>query len=82
LIIDVEEFFSKSDSDKDGKLSSDEVLASAQAEGVHLSLDELDLAFSQIDSDADGFISKQELIDYQLKVNAPIVPPVDPQPPA
>jgi Ca2+-binding EF-hand superfamily protein len=57
-------------------------LASAQAEGVHLSLDEVDIAFSQIDADADGFISKQELIDYQSKVNAPIVPPVDPQPPA
>ena len=57
-------------------------MAFAKAEGVHLSLDELDLAFSQIDADDDGFISKQELIDYQSKVNAPIVPPVDPQPPA
>jgi Ca2+-binding EF-hand superfamily protein len=77
-ILDVEEFFSKTDTDKDGKLSSEEVLATAQAEGIHLSLDELDLAFSQIDADADGFISKQELVDYQSKVNDPIVPPVDP----
>ena len=55
-ILDIELFFSKYDTDKDGKLSSNEVLASAQAETVHFSLYELDLAFSQIDADSDGFI--------------------------
>ena len=55
-ILDIELFFSKYDTDKDGKLSSYEVLASAQAETVHFSLYELDLAFSQIDADSDGFI--------------------------